>query len=52
MFVYDVFIFFNGLRGDEEKLHNILDLFNKATEMLINERKSSITIQNLEGEEL
>jgi hypothetical protein len=52
LFVDDVLIFCNGLRGDAEKLREILDLFGKATRMMINDRKSSLSIQNLEEEEI
>jgi hypothetical protein len=52
LFVDDVLIFCNGLSGDAEKLREILDLFGKATRMMINDRKSSMSIQNMEEEEI
>jgi len=52
LFANDVLILCNGLRGDEEEIRKMLDIFGKATEMMINEKKSSLSIQNLEKEEI
>ena len=52
VFVDDVLFFCNGLRGDIEKMHNMLDLFSRATDMQIKERKSTLSIKNMEDDEL
>jgi len=46
LFVDDVLIFCNGLRGDVEQLRTILDLFNRATSMQINNSKSTLYTPN------
>jgi hypothetical protein len=51
LFVDDGF-FYNGHRGDDEKLQNILELFCRVTGMRINERKSTLSVHNLEEEDL
>jgi hypothetical protein len=51
LFVDDVLIFCNDLRSDAETLNNILGLFERATRMQINERKSTLLVHNMEAEE-
>jgi hypothetical protein len=43
LFVDDVLLFCDGQRGDAETLSNVLALFSKATSMIINERKSTLS---------
>lgn len=52
LFVDDVLIFYNGLRGDAEKLHSILDLFSRATGMLINSSKSTLSTHLMDPKEI
>jgi hypothetical protein len=52
LFMDDVLIFSTGSRKDAETLKNILSLFSKATGMVINEGKSSLTTNLLTEEEL
>eukprot|EP00253_Pinus_taeda_P020940 PITA_20940 len=44
LFVDDILIFLNGSIGDSTTLHNSVLLFQKATGMRINDKKSTITI--------
>eukprot|EP00253_Pinus_taeda_P030029 PITA_30029 len=43
LFVDDVLIFLNGGIGDLTSLHNAFGIFQKATRMVLNEEKSTIT---------
>jgi len=52
LFVDDVLIFYNGLQRDAETLCDIIDLFFHATGMMINERNSTLSFQNLEKEKV
>jgi hypothetical protein len=52
LFVDHVLFLCNGKRGDEENTYNILDLFSRATSMQINERKSTLSINNMEADVL
>jgi hypothetical protein len=52
LFVDDVLIFCSGLRGDVERLSSILDLFSRATGMLINSTKSTLSTHLMEPEEV
>ena len=47
LFVDDILLFFDGSRDDFHCLKRILDLFLKATGLVINENKSSITTAGL-----
>jgi hypothetical protein len=52
MFVDDVLIFYSGLRGYLERLSSILDLFSRATGMLKNNTKSTLSPHLMEREEV
>jgi hypothetical protein len=52
LFVDDVLILCNGLRGDAEKLSRILEPIGRTTRMLINERKSTLSVHNMDVEEM
>lgn len=52
LFVDDIFLFSNGNREDVYHLKNILDLFLKATIMVINLQESSITNEGISGPNL
>jgi hypothetical protein len=51
LFVDDVLIFSGGYKREAETLRNILSIFSKATGMLINDKKSSLTTFLLTEEE-
>jgi hypothetical protein len=51
-FVDDILIFCNGLQGDANKVNTIMDLFGRATGMQINERKSTLSLHNMEETKL
>jgi hypothetical protein len=52
LFVDDVLIFCFGLRGDVEKLSQILDLFGRVVGMHINAQNSSLLAHLMEEEEM
>jgi len=51
LFVDEVLVFCNKQRRDAEKLKSILELFERATRMQINGRKSTPIVHNMEEEE-
>jgi hypothetical protein len=52
LFVDDVLIFCSGRVGDTITLEEILSLFHSATRMKINAKKSTLTISEMEREEV
>jgi hypothetical protein len=48
----DVILFCDGQRGDAKTLSIILGLFSRASSMQINERKITLSANNMEDEEL
>jgi hypothetical protein len=52
LFVDDILIFCDGSRRDTDKLFEGITLFKRATGMLINDQKSSITFASLEAADL
>lgn len=52
LFVDDILIFCNGSRRGIQLLSEGMDLFRRATGMLINEEKSTVNWENLYGEDM
>jgi len=52
LFVDYVLIFYSVIRGDIERLSSIIELFSRATDMLINNTKSTLSTHVMERKEV